>query len=82
MPLTVAHNHVHEYRAAGLEAKWSRTRAGAPAIFVRNPNATAEHQRTKWWFVSRAMFEGMQKRNAVDVFNEHTLLGDIFSIPA
>lgn len=70
------------YRSAGLEARWSRTSNGAPAIFVRNPKATLAHQRDKWWMVTGGMFKAMAKVGVIEAFDRHTMLGDIFSIPA
>lgn len=75
-------NTVDTYRNAGLEARWSRTRTGAPAIFVRNPNSKLEHQRTRWWMVDRSMYRQMSKLGVLAGFDSVTLLGDVFSIRA
>ena len=73
---------VKTFRDAGLEAKWSRTRKGAPAIFARDPEAKTSHQREKWWLVSKMMFEAMQAEGIREGFNSCTIFGDMFSIPA
>lgn len=75
-------NTVSTYRAAGLEARWSRTRTGAPAVFVRNPNADLAHQRTSWFMVTAPMFKDMERFGVIEGFDRHTLLADVFSIPA
>jgi hypothetical protein len=75
-------NSVKTYRAAGLEAKWGRTRRGAPAIFVRNPSSPNRHQRETWWMVDRSMYELMSKLGVLEGFDSATLLGDLFSVPA
>lgn len=72
---------VKELRAVGLEARWSRTSGGAPIMVARNPQATAKHQRDKWWLVDNAMWQAMQKQGVLEAFTNHTLLGDIFSVP-
>jgi hypothetical protein len=73
---------VKTYRSAGLEARWGRTRLGAPVIFVRNPNANAAHQRNQWWMVTKSMFDAAQTVGALEAFDRETLLGDVFSISA
>ena len=73
---------VKTMREAGLEAKWGRARNGAPCMFVRNPKAELKHQRESWWLLNKGMWEDMNKRGILQAFDQHTLLGDIFSIPA
>jgi len=73
---------VATYRSAGLEARWGKARSGAPAIFVRNPSSPLPHQRTTWWLVTRDMFRDMESVEVLEGFNRHTLLADVFSIPA
>ena len=70
------------YRSAGLEAKWSKTRSGTPAVFVRNPKSAHAHQRDSWWIATKSMFERMNKVGVLEGFDQETLLGDIFSIRA
>jgi len=36
---------VKTFRAEGMEARWGKTRKGAPCIFARDPQAKAKHQR-------------------------------------
>lgn len=73
---------VHTLRAAGLEARWTRNRNGAPIIVARDPNATLAHQRKTWWAVGQKMWDDMMKEGVREGFSNHTLLGDVFSIPA
>ena len=67
-------------RDAGLEAKWGKLR-DRPVIFVRNPKSPNKHQREQWWIVDNGMWQSMNKQGIVEAFTNHTLLGDIFSIP-
>lgn len=73
---------VATFRAAGLEAKWTRTSQGSPIIVARNPAAKLEHQRKTWWTIDRYTWVRMQKEGIVEAFECCTLLGDVFSIPA
>lgn len=74
------HLTVGDMRKHGLEAKWGKTRAGRPAIFVRNPKAAARFQRDNWWLVDRDMFAAMKRDGVLEAFTNHTLLGDIFAL--
>lgn len=74
-------HQVQTYRDAGLEARWIK-REGRPVIVIRNPLATLAHQRETWWTVTRGMFEDMQRIGIVEAFTNHTLIGDVFSVPA
>lgn len=73
---------VKTFRDAGLEAKWGKLRSGAPAIFARDPSAKSKHQRESWWMVDNSMWQRAAKVGIKQAFEEHTLLGDFFSIPA
>lgn len=73
---------VKTFRDAGLQARWGKTSAGGPIIFVRYPQAKAAHQREQWWACDNYMFESMKKRGIVAGFDSCTLLGDIFSLKA
>jgi hypothetical protein len=73
---------VSTFRAAGLEAKWGKLHSGRPAIFVRNPKSELAHQRDKWWLLTGSMFDSMQNEGVVEAFDRHTILGDVFAIPA
>lgn len=72
---------VKTMRDAGLEAKWGKTSRGVPVLFVRDPNASTNHQRVKWWMLDRGMWEAMNRQGIKEGFNACTLLGDLFSIP-
>lgn len=67
-------------RAAGLEARWSRTKLGAPMIVAREPKSKLAHQRLRWWAVDVNMWRTMQKEGIVEGFHRATLLGDVFSV--
>lgn len=71
---------VKPMREAGLEAKWTKTRKGTPIIVARYPKAEEKHQRERFWFVDKKMFDNMQEVGIVEAFERATLLGDIFSI--
>jgi hypothetical protein len=73
---------VGEMRLAGLEAKWGKTSSGAPAMFVRNPTAKLNHQKNKWWMVTKDMAKGMREDGIMESFDSHTFLGDIFFLGA
>jgi hypothetical protein len=75
-------HRVSTYRQAGLEARWGRTRNGAPAIFVRNPQSKLRHQRESWWMVTGSMFNAMKRDGVLEGFENCTLIADVFSIPA
>ena len=72
---------VKTLRKAQLEARWSRTRSGAPILLARNPVATLIHQRKTWWAVDHKMWETMKQVGVLEGFERHTLLGDVFSLP-
>lgn len=67
-------------RDAGLEARWTRNRNGAPIMSARDPNAKLKHQQAKWWFVDKSMWDDMNSVGIREAFDRHTLLGDVFSI--
>lgn len=73
---------VQTLRNAGLEARWSRTRQGAPIIVARNPAARRKHQREVWWAVDNSMWKTMQRTGVLNAFDSHTLLGNYFSVAA
>lgn len=66
---------VSTIRSAGLEARWTRTRVGAPIIAAREPGKL-------WYVIGRDMWEAMKTGGVNEVFKQYTLLGDIFSVPA
>ena len=72
---------VGTFRAAGLEAKWTRTRNGTPIIACRYPDGL-KHQREKWWVVDEQMFHDMERHGILEGFKNATFLGDFFSFAA
>ena len=73
---------VKTLRAAGLEARWTHNRNGAPIIVCRDPLAKAKHQRETWWHIGQKMWDSMKEVGVREAFDRCTLLGDIFSIRA
>ena len=71
---------VSPLRAAGLDAKWSKTSTGRPVIVARDPNSSNAHQRDIWWTVDSMMWGAIEKYGIIDGFNSATLLGGVFSI--
>ena len=67
---------VKEIRAAGLEARWTKTSGGAPIIAARH----SEHK--CWYVIERGMWKRAQEVGIKEAFDEHTLLGQYFSIAA
>lgn len=64
---------VKTLREAGLQARWTKTRRGAPIISASNGNG--------WYVVDKDMWESMKKYGVMETFSNYTLLGDYFSIP-
>ena len=67
-------------RGSGLDVKWSKTKAGAPIIVGRWPNAPLKHQREKWYYIDAEMFRNMQKTSILEAFDSRTMLANYFSI--
>ena len=67
---------VRTFRDAGLQARWARTRQGAPIIAVRKDDDGT------WFVVDAEMWRTMNKHGIKVGFESHTCLGDVFSIPA
>lgn len=65
---------VQTIRAAGLQARWTRTRRGAPIISANAGKG--------WYVVSNDMWTAMKSEGVKPAFERFTLLGDIFSVPA
>jgi hypothetical protein len=63
-------------RSAGLQARWTRTRAGAPIIAARFSAGTT------WFVIGKQMWDAMKAEGIKEAFDRFTLLGDIFSVPA
>lgn len=68
--------NVSTFRKSGLEARWTRTRQNAPIIAVRKSGSG------HWYVVDKNLWKDMQKEGVIQAFEQHTLLGDYFSIPA
>lgn len=73
--------NVATFRRHGLEAKWGRTRNGAPIILARKPTGLP-HQRTTWWAMHGTLWADAKTEGLVSAFDRHTLIADFFSIPA
>jgi len=73
---------VKTFRAAGLEAKWGRNSNGAPIIFARDPQAKYPHQRESWWAMDAGVWKQAEQIGLRGAFDNATLLGDVFSVPA
>jgi len=73
---------VQTFKDAGLEARWGRTGSGAPMIFARNPKARLKHQRESWWAMDARFWKEAETVGVAQAFDQHTLLGDMFSVPA
>jgi hypothetical protein len=71
---------VKTFRAVGLEAKWTKTRTGAPIIVARNPLGKLQHQREIWWVVDDSMWQRIKQWGILEAFDRSTLLGDFFSV--
>ncbi len=71
---------IKTFRDAGLEACWSKTRSGTPVIIVRDPNGPFTNERESWWIVTDGMFRSMKECGVKEGFENHTILGEFFSI--
>ena len=69
---------VGTFREAGLDAKWTRTRNGAPIIAARVPGDADKN----WYVVDNDMWLAMAKQGIRTAFDNHTALGAFFSIRA
>ena len=82
IPTSGAQYRVGFFRDRGMEAKWKRTEHGSPIIFVRDPKGKLPHQRKYWWAVGYDVWKKMQEgEDPREVFDQHTMLGDPFSVP-
>ena len=71
---------VADLRAAGVEAKWGHTLRRRPVILVRR--LSEKRPDDTWWLLTNGMWEEIANgKDADTVVAEHTLLGDLFSIP-
>jgi len=61
-------------RDAGLQAKWTYTRTGAPIIVARKEAGS-------WYAVDSRMWSRAEAVGVGQAFDEHTTLGHIFSVP-
>lgn len=84
--LTPLRYRVGDFRVRGLEARWSKTRMGAPIIVARDPNGRERHQSNQWWVVDRAAWKILTRcdpsdADAIrDAWDGITMLGDLFSV--
>ena len=69
---------VSTIRSAGLDARWTRTMAGAPIIAARIPNDL----KGTWFVIDARLWSRMEKEGIRKAFELHTALGAFFSIPA
>jgi hypothetical protein len=70
--------NVRTIRAAGLEARWTRTRTGAPIIAARELHRVGK----PWYVVDDRMWNRAHEVGVRQAFEEHTALGDFFSVRA
>lgn len=75
--MAVIQYKVGELREAGLEARWGKTRKGAPILLARDSEASSP----TWWAVDVRMWERAREIGIVEAFREFTMLGVFFSIP-
>jgi hypothetical protein len=69
--------NVKTIRVTGLDARWTRTRKGAPIIAARDSSRSAT-----WFVIDADMWKRAAAVGIRQAFREYTLLGDMFSIPA
>lgn len=62
-------------REAGLEAKWTKTRYGAPIIIARMPGVGGG----RWYAVDTHCWSRMLKVGVREGFEQVNLLGEVFS---
>jgi len=72
---------VNYLRSLGFEAKWAKI-GGRPILMARNPLAKHLHQRTTWWVIDNQMWEMAKEIGFPAAFDNSTLLGDLFNMPA
>jgi len=65
---------VGTFREAGLTAKWTKTRRGAPFIMCKRADTG------QWFIVDGDVWETMKKVGIIEGWEQHTALGHIFSI--
>jgi hypothetical protein len=65
-------------RAAGLDARWTKTNAGAPIIAARRADVGGG----MWYVLDREIWGSAQKVGLATAFEQHCALGKYFSIPA
>lgn len=67
---------VNTLRAVGLQARWTRTRSGAPIIAARDGDAA------QWYVVDDAMWKRMGVVGVLEGWRNCTALGAFFSVSA
>lgn len=65
---------VKAIREQGLEAKWTKTRTGRPAIVVRKPDTRT------WYWLTDHMWKRAAIVGLVSAFEETMLTADFFSV--
>jgi hypothetical protein len=65
---------VKEIRDAGLNARWSKTSSGRPIIVARKGD------RGSWYYVDGNMWTRAKCVGILQAFEEHTCLGEFFSV--
>jgi hypothetical protein len=66
---------IQTFKDAGLQARWTRTRTGAPII-------SAKAEDGNWYVVDARCWEQAQKIGLKEAFENYNALGKYFSIPA
>jgi len=66
--------NVGTIRETGLQARWTKTRGGAPIIVARVDDGSP------WYAIDKFMWEDAKSYGIREAFESHTVLGDIFGI--
>ncbi len=66
---------VKTIREQGLEARWTKTRTGAPVVVIRKPDTNT------WYAITSHMWKKAETVGIVKAFDESLLTADFFSIP-
>tara|TARA_R100001082_G_scaffold17547_1_gene8763 strand:+ start:3966 stop:4214 length:249 start_codon:yes stop_codon:yes gene_type:complete len=78
---------VKTFRAAGLEARWTKNRRGRPLIVLRDPNSDMAHQRENWYACDKVLWKTISeyKKDGIEdfvrkAFEDHTMFADLLSV--
>lgn len=63
-------------RSQGLQARWTKTRDGAPIIAARDGDNGS------WYVIDARMWRDAERMGLPKAFESHTTLGHFFSVPA